>query len=425
MRRLTTKQIRWLGWGVLMAGFVLLSLYRLSTAVIAEPLMRAFDTDGGGLGTLHAAFFYVYAPLQLVAGILSDRAGTRRTATLGTVVLAGGGFLFAAADSYPVALLARIVIGAGGSLLYITTLRFCANWFRPREFATMSGLTTAGSGLGGILAATPFAIAVAAVGWRSTVAGLAVVGVAITISIWLLVSDSPADAGVAPIENVPETTSLTLATVWENLREVARDRTTWLAGLTIFCSNGVNLSVLGLWGVPYLVQTHGLSVTAASTYTLLGSVGLLLGTPAVGYLSDRLERRTVVVVVGSLVYVLALGSLAVLQQPPLALVAGALFLAGFLTGAFVLGYTVVKERFSAEKNGVAIGAVNAIAFVGPALVPTAMGVALDAYWTGETIAGARVYTQLGYQVAFGLTVVVAVIGVGCAVWLHYEVNRTT
>lgn len=424
MRGLTAKQLRWLGWGALVTGFILMSLYRLSTAVIAEPLMRAFDTDGSGLGTLHAAFFYVYAPLQLVAGVLSDRVGIRRTATVGSIVLVGGGLLFAVADSYLVGLLARVVIGAGGSLLYITTLRFCANWFRPREFATMSGLTTAGSGVGGILAATPFAIAVAALGWRETIAGLAAIGVGIAVVIWVVVRDSPADAGVGPIENVPETTELTLAAVWRNLGEVARDRTTWLAGFAIFCSNGVNLSVLGLWGVPYLVQTHDLSVTAASTFTLLGSVGLTLGTPAIGLLSDRLERRTAVLIGGSLVYVLALASLAVLRNPPLALVAGALFLAGFLTGAYVLGYTVVKERFGAEKSGVAIGAVNAIAFVGPALVPTVMGSVLDAYWTGETIAGARVYTALGYQVAFGLTTVVALLSVGCALLLHRASHAT-
>ena len=418
MRGLTGRRLRWLGWTALVTGFVIVSLYRLSTAVIAEPLLRAFDTDGSGLGTLHAAFFYVYAPLQLVAGVLSDRAGIRRTATIGTVVLAGGGVLFAVADSYLVGLLARVVVGAGGSLLYIATLRFCANWFRPREFATMSGLTTAGSGVGGILAATPFAVAVATLGWRETVAGLAAVGVGIALVIWVVVRDSPADAGVAPIENVPETTTLTLATVWENLGEVVRDRTTWLAGLAIFCSNGVNLSVLGLWGVPYLVQAHGVSVTTASTFTLLGSVGLTLGTPAVGYLSDRLERRTPVLLAGSLLYVVALGSLTALPTPPLALVAGALFLAGFLTGAYVLGYTVIKERFGAEKSGVAIGAVNAIAFVGPAVIPTVMGTVLDAYWTGETIAGARVYTALGYQVAFGLTTVVAVFSVGCALLLH-------
>jgi sugar phosphate permease len=399
-------------------GFIVVSLYRLSTAVIAEPLMRAFDVGGGGLGTLHAAFFYVYAPLQLVAGVLSDRVGIRRTATLGSVVLALGGVLFALADSLFVGLFARIVIGAGGSLLYITTLRFCANWFRPDEFATMSGLTTAGAGVGGILAATPFAVAVGALGWRDTIAALAVLALATAVAIWLLVRDSPAAAGVDPIENVPESGDLTLATVWSNLGTVLRNRTTWLAGLALFCVNGVNLSILGLWGVPYLVQTHGLSVTAASTFTLLGSVGLTLGTPAIGFLSDRLERRTAVLLGGSLLYLVALASLTVLRSPPLALVAGALFASGFLTGAYVLGYTVVKERFSAEKSGVAIGAVNAIAFVGPALVPTVMGVALDTYWTGETIAGARVYTPLGYQVAFGLTAAVAVVGVGCALALH-------
>ena len=78
---------RWLIWVALAAAFLLVNLHRLSTAVLADRLMAAFDATGVELGTLHAAFFYIYATLQLPAGVLVDRVGTRWTAAVGLVVM--------------------------------------------------------------------------------------------------------------------------------------------------------------------------------------------------------------------------------------------------------------------------------------------------------------------------------------------------
>jgi len=134
---------RWLVFAVLAGAFLLVNVHRLSTAVLADPLARSFDATAAELGTLHAAFFYVYAPLQIVAGVLADRAGIRWTAAVGTVVMSVGGVLFALAPFFPAAFAARLLVGLGGSVVFIATLRFCANWFRPDEFATMSGVTVA------------------------------------------------------------------------------------------------------------------------------------------------------------------------------------------------------------------------------------------------------------------------------------------
>ncbi|MDY6765107.1 MAG: MFS transporter, partial [Halobacteria archaeon] len=121
---------RWLGWGTLTAAFLLVSFHRVSTAVIAEELMRAFDTTGAQLGLLHASFFYIYALLQLPSGVVVDRMGTRRVATVGVVVMSAGVIGFSMSNSYLVGFLTRTLIGLGGSVMYIATLRFCANWYR-------------------------------------------------------------------------------------------------------------------------------------------------------------------------------------------------------------------------------------------------------------------------------------------------------
>ncbi len=417
------RRWRWLLWGLLAISFVFVSLHRLSTAVVAEDLMAAFQTTGAQLGTLHATFFYVYAIMQLPSGILADRVGPRRTVAVGAAVMNVGAIGFAFADSYAVAFAARALIGLGGSVIFVSILRFSANWYRADEFSTMNGLAFATGGAGGILATAPLAVAVAAFGWRPTIAGLGAVGLALAGVVYLVVRDSPERAGMKPIEGVPERSTLTNAEVRANVGRVLRDRWTWVVGLLLFCTSGVNLTLLGLWGIPYVSQTYDVTVTFASTLTLLGTIGIVVGSPLIGWLADRLRRHTELIVLSTLGYTVALGTIAAVGRPPIAVVAIVFFAAGTLFGGVVLSYPIIKDRHPDNASGISTSSVNSAGFFGAALLPTLMGAALDTYWTGEFVGGARLYTETGYRVAFALAAAFAFVAFLCAIWIHH--NRRT
>ncbi|SER13080.1 MFS transporter [Natrinema salaciae] len=416
---------RWVLWAAMGTLFLLVNANRLSTAVLSENLMAAFGTTGAQLGTLHAVFFWVYAVMQIPTGLLADRVGPRLTATAGAVVMNAGVIWFSLADAYLVATLARGLIGLGGSVIFVCILRFCANWYRADEFATMSGATFAVAGFGGVFATTPLALSVDAFGWRSTVGWLGVVGLAMAVLVFALVRDSPVDAGFERIEGVPGQETLTTAQLRASLSAVLRDRWLWVISLMLFCSTGVNLTLFGLWGVPYVVQTYDVSVTYASTLTLLGGVGLMVGPPAVGWLSDRLESRVELMVAGSACYVVCLGLIAVVGDPPLPVVGAVFLLAGVMLGTFVLGYSVVKERHPSSASGISTGTANGAAFFGAAILPTLMGWVLDAYWTGELVGGVRVYTRTGYRIAFGIATVAGAIAFCCTLWLYRRERATS
>ncbi len=411
---------RWILWGILALSFLLVNVYRLSTAVISGELMDAFGTTGAQLGTLHAVFFFVYAVMQIPTGVLVDRVGPRITATVGAIVMNAGAIWFALAGDYTGALAGRFLIGLGGSVIFVSILRFCANWYRVDEFGTMNGLSFGISGVGGILSTTPFALAVDAAGWRPTVLALGAVGVAIGVLTFALVRDSAARAGLEPIENVPEQPLLSLPEVRAYLHEVLSDRWTWVASLLLYCVGGVNLTLFGLWGIPYVVQVYDTSVTFASTLTLLGGVGIMIGPPLFGRLSDLSGRRAEFVLLGPIVYTVALGTIAVLGDPPLAVVAVAFFATGALFGAVVLAYPMIQARHDDRASGIAVGTINGASFFGAASFPTLMGWALDVYWTGELLGGVRVYTVTGYRVAFAIGSAAGVVALGCAVWLYWQ-----
>lgn len=414
---------RWLAWGALGVVFLLVNIHRLSTAVLSEQLTADFGITAAQLGTLHASFFIIYALTQVPTGVLADRYGPRYVGSGGAFVLSVGALGFVASNGYVAAFLSRALIGLGSSVIFVTILRFCANWYRTDEFGTMTGLTAGIAGLGAIFATTPLAVAIDRVGWRPTLTALGVLGFVGGALVFLLARKSPANAGLEPIDDVPEQPSVTLRETGAYLTELVGDLDQWLLSIVFFATNGTVLTVIGLWGVPYLVVVYDVSVTTASTYTLLGSVGILVGGPAVGWVSDRLGRRILPMIAGLGSFLLALLVVPVLGKPPLALVAAAYFVIGFAVGFAMLALSAVKEKYPPDASGVATATVNAWGFVGATVLPTLMGIALDEYRTDDTVAGSVVYTEFGYRVAFAITAVAVVVAICSATTLYVRERR--
>ncbi len=407
---------RWVMWGALAAGFFLMSFNRVTTGVLAEDLTRAFGLTATELSVLHSSFFYVYAPLQLPAGLLVDRYGPRRVSSTGIVVMSVGVCGFALSGSLVTGFLTRTLVGLGGSVVYLSILRFGANWFRANEFATVVGISIAVSGVGGLAATTPLAVLVSLVGWRAATLIAGGVGLALGASIYLVVRDTPGRAGLDAPAGVADGGEATAGgNVLTNTRRVLSSLDAWLLGTLLFLVIGTNLTILGLWGVPYLVHVYDLSVQRASTVVLVGTLGLIVGSPLFGWLSDRLGNRLGFVLVGSVAFTLGYAIIAAVARPPLVVVAGVFFVANFVTGATALAYTLVKERHPASASGVATGALNSLGYAGAAVVPAAMGLTLDAYWTGQTVAGSRIYSLAGYRLAFGFATLAGVVAIACAV----------
>ncbi len=403
--------------------FLLVNLHRLSTAVLSGELTVDFSITAAQLGTLHASFFVIYAIVQIPTGVLVDRYGPRYVGASGAFVLSAGAIGFTLSGGYLGAFLSRAIIGLGSGVIFVSLLRFAANWYRTDEFAMMTGLTAGIGGLGAILATTPLAISVEWFGWRPTVLALGIVGFVSGGLIFAFVRRSPAAAGLEPIDDVPEQPSVTFAETAEHLKRLAVDPDQWLLSIIFFSAMGTVLTIIGLWGVPYLVVVYDLSVTTASYYMLFGSIGMLVGSPAIGWVSDRVGHRILPLIVGLGVFVFVLLIVPVFGAPPLAAIAVAYFVVGASVGTAMLALSIIKEKYPAGASGVATATVNGAGFFGGTILPAAMGVVLDRYRTGDVVAGTTVYTEFGYRVAFGITALAVTVAVISAIALYVRTRR--
>jgi sugar phosphate permease len=378
--------------------------HRVAPAVVAADLMRAFAISAATLGSLVAIYPYVFAAMALVAGSLADTLGPRWTLALGGATMGLGAALFGVAPTFAVAFAGRLLVGLGASVVLIAWLSLAAEWFRPREFGTVSGFTQAVGNIGALVASSPLALVVEAVGWRQTFvmiggATLLLAGVAAAF-----VRDRPEALGLPPVN--PERAARPTPSVRETVAAipgVARNARTWPP---IVAAGGVYMGLItfmGLWGIPYLVQIHGLGRVEAANVVALAPAGLCLGSPLVGWLSDRwLGRRQLPLAVCTLLFTACWGPLLLPHdlRLPVTGLAPFVFVMGLAASAVALVWPCVREVNNPARVGVAVGFVNAPIFLAFAVMQWLSGVILDAHWTGLMSAGVRLYPAAGYRALF-------------------------
>ena len=174
-------------FAILSALLVFSMFYRVSNAVIAPNLVRDLGLDAESLGFLGGAYFYSFALLQLPLGPMLDRIGPRIVVMVLGLVGAFGSLLFAWSPSYSVALLGRVLIGAGMGCVLMSSLKVFVLRFPPELFATLMGTIVSIGTLGNVLAASPLAYLTSLIGWRKTffLVGLVTASLALLVY-WVL-----------------------------------------------------------------------------------------------------------------------------------------------------------------------------------------------------------------------------------------------
>jgi MFS family permease len=151
---------------------------------------------------------------------------------------------------------------------------------------------------------------------------------------------------------------------------------------------GSYLAFAGLWAVPYLVDTYGMSEVIAAQHGSVLLLGVAFGALFVGALSDRLGNRRGVMRVCAFLYALSWLPWLLHVQWPLAATLGWFLLMGLLIPGFTLAWTVAKEVNRPEHSGIATSVVNVGIFLGTGILQPLVGWVLDRGRAAGDLAGA-------------------------------------
>jgi sugar phosphate permease len=365
---------RRLVFGIALASYLLSFFHRTAPAAIAGELTRTFEISGAILGTLAATYFYVYTLLQVPVGVLADTLGPRRILAAGSLIAGAGSLLFGLAPAWEIAAMGRTLVGVGVSVAFIAILKICALWFPADRFATVVGVTMFAGNLGAVVAGAPLAWLVAHASWRAIFVALGALSALLAVGAWWRVRDRPGELGFAEVRSVAPSASIHWT---QALRAVLANPATWPGFFVNVGVGGSYLAFAGLWAVPFLEQTHGMSRVTAAEHASLLLLGVAVGSLAIGILSDRLRSRRALMRVYTLLYALSWLPWVAHVRWPLAATLAWFMLMGLLIPGFTLSWTIAKEVNRPEHSGIATALVNTGIFLGTGILQPLVGWALD------------------------------------------------
>ena len=333
--------------------------------------------------------------MQLPVGLWFDRYGARRTVTAVSLLSAVGSVWIACAADAGDLIGGRIVVGLGCAASFMSVVFLCARWFEPARLATALSWVFAASNIGTLAGATPLAWVAATTGWRSGFLGLAVVSIIVTILFYVVVRDRP------PGSSLPATHREPLAEVFRGLWAVWRTKGLLPLLSMHFFAYATMLTVLGIWGGPYLFDVHKLDGVERGNVLLVMGVAQTLGILAYGPLDRELGSRKKVVFIGALISALVLGAMALIAQPPLwlaiVLLIAACFFCAFGTVIVAQGRTLFPDRL----GGRAVTTVNMAQCLGLTVLPAVTGYIVEALGATD-LAYRTVFATLAGGLLLGL-----------------------
>lgn len=379
-------------------------LQRVAPSVMTDDLMRDFAVGGAALGSLSAFYFYAYASIQVPVGVLVDRYGPRRLMAGALILCAGGSILFGVADSVLLAGIGRAIIGATVAFGFVGAMTMAAHWLPPKQFPVLVGVLQSTGMAGAIAGQAPLSIAVEAVGWRSTIFVMAVLGVALGIAILVVAKDRKGGLSGG-------------GSIREGLKQVMGRRESWLCAIIGFTLTAPMLAFAGLWSVPWLVQARGFETTDAGFLASLVFFGWLVGSPLHGWASERIGRRKPFFVGGLGIAMASLAALIYLPIRDPVVIGCLMFISGLAGCALVLCFANAREVNRPANAGAAMGLVNMFVTGSGAVFQPLLGLLLDLGWEGAEVGGVRIYSEAAYGSAFMSLFVTYGVGITAALLL--------
>jgi MFS family permease len=384
----------WAVWAVGLSAYIVGVLHRTSLGVAGLDAQQRFGIDASTLATFAVLQLLVYAGLQVPVGLLLDRFGSLRLVVAGALVMASGQALMAVADDVTGAVLARILVGAGDAMTFISVLRLVPQWFPARRVPVVTQLTGICGQLGQVLSAVPLAMLLAGPGWTPAFLSAAGAGVFVGIAALVALRDSPR-------QRISSGPALTLERLGDDVGGAWRHPGTRLGVWSHFTTQFTGTVFALMWGVPFLVAGEGLPrETASALLTVYVLVAMAAG-PLIGVLVQRYPfRRSLLVlgVVGANAFAWAL-VIAWPGRAPLPLLVLLVLALGLGGPGSMIGFDLARTFNPPSRLGTATGMVNVGGFVASLVSILLVGVILDAR-TGGTASYAIDDFKLAMSVQF-------------------------
>lgn len=399
MATMASAQVANRGLVLLLGAAIFLNYVDRGAIAVAAPLMKTeLGLSATAFGIAVSAFFWVYAPVQLLVGWLCDRFSVYRLMAGGIVLWAASTLLTGFVGGFASLLVLRVMLGIGESIAFPGSSKIIARHIPAQQRGMANAAIAAGLALGPAIGTLSGGLIVASLGWRPM---FVIFGVATLLWLWpwrQVVVALPTTGHHDQGARVPVRAMLGKWALW--------------AMSIAHCAGNYSFYFLLAWLPLYLVQERGFTIAQMTGLATLGYSVQAVCAFSYGRFSDwwtrsgRSEaacRRWMMVASQALAAAAIFGLAYADSAIEFALL---LSLGGAAAASLSLNIYAVAQMFAGPRaSGTWVGVQNAFGNLSGIFGPIITGVLVD---------------SAGYGSAFVLTAAVAAFG---ALWWAFGVPR--
>jgi len=337
--------------------FVVYAFFLNTAGAVFADTIKAFLNASDVEASLAVSSFIIgFAFMQIPGGYLLDRYNIRYVVSGGIFLLALGNLTLSFSNSLFLFSLSNFIQGLGASFAFVAVGKVISQWFRPNLFPILFGLTQTISCFAAAFIHYMLVQALKTITWQTIYQELAVFGF-ITFAAILLIVRSPAN-----IKVVASSKQLSLK---DSLALAFSNGQLWLCAFASATAFGTLMAYASFW---YIRVEQFYSVSSSDALIISGMIfaGIGIGTPFLGWLSNRLKSRNLVIHLS-----LAIGNIFLLMclyAPhfdlnsliPIKIIS---FFAGFFLSGSMLYYTCVSELSKDNTRAINLSVVNTAVFL--------------------------------------------------------------
>lgn len=356
-------------------------------ASIAANIMQDFHIHADKMAYLSSIYYLANVLFLFIAGMVLDRFSIKNTILIAMLLCVISTFILSYSYSFYVALFCRFVTGIGSAFCFLGPVRLASHWFPPKRMALVTGAIVTVAMTGGMLAQYPLTKLVLYVGWRQAVQDVGILGLVMLVFMFFWIKERPQIA--VKKEEKPLNVFVAARKAYLNSQNLRAALYTSLMNMAI--------AVFGaMMGTLYLEQRLGISPEQAAMINGMLFLGAIIGSPLMGWISDKAGLRVLPMKAGVLASLLTL--LGVLYLPvSITTMSVLFFLLGLFTSAQVISYALVAESSPPMMTATAVSVVSILTQGGYLIYQNLFSTLLTNYGGANLINGAPVYLLEAYQ----------------------------
>lgn len=396
------KVLPWIVCGLGAVFYCYEYFLRIAPSVMTAEIRAAFQIDATTFGYVAALYYWAYTPMQMPVGIMMDRYGPRRLFFVACLVCAVGTLMYVnPSHNLMYAKLGRFLVGFGSAFAFVGVLKLATIWLPSNRFAFFSGLVVMLGMTGAMAGDVLLAILFKHFEWQSVLSVSGWAGLILAALIWFIVRDKKPHILVQETQSPNPVKHTSLKELLVDFVQLLNNPQVWINGI-VGCLLFFPMSAFAeLWGISYLETAYDLTKTQASSANAMVFLGWAIGAPLMGWISDVLKKRRLLLLLGSFFGTLAIFIIVTAETLSKTQLHFLLFAFGLATSTHPLVFVVAREIFSKRLAGSAIALTNMMTMISGVIAQPLIGRLLDAHWshTGKLVNGIRQYTQADYNYA--------------------------